>query len=180
MAKCNLDTSDPRFVVNGDASDADFEQGLQELREKLSRDHKLSGFYPHPMPGFPDYRGKVWKWDFAPSGERSSTRKGWRLLAYVENPNGPEPILARAFLCYDKDRQPKGDPAKFIAENLKKFFEKIKKIEAVEDRFRRQDLPDGTIVSMCYACYETIHSPTHDEADINEDAHQCLVLEEPA
>jgi hypothetical protein len=43
------------------------------------------------------------KWDFEPSGNKSYTRKGWRLYAYVPDPNASEPILAQAFLAYDKN-----------------------------------------------------------------------------
>ncbi len=133
----------------------------------------MSHWVNHPMPGFPQYYDKVWKWDFAPAGDRSATRKGWRLLAYVENPKGPEPVLARAFLCYDKDRDPGRNPEKFIAKCLKEFFSHAIKIETTPDRFRRQTVLDGQIVSLCYECCETIFSADNDAADIAESAHEC-------
>jgi hypothetical protein len=125
------------------------------------------------MPGFPDYQNKVWKWDFGPSGERSSTRKGWRLIAYVPEPNAPEPIPARAFLCYDKDEEPKGNPAKFLADTLKEFLSATRKIEPTPDRFRRQPLADGKFVSLCYECFEQIFTESDDEAGLAESAHEC-------
>jgi hypothetical protein len=174
LAKCKLNTSDPKFVILGDASDADLQSGLEELQRKLATEHTLSHFVNHPMPGFPDFQNKVWKWDFAPGGDTSSTRKGWRLLAFVPEPNGPEPILARAFLCHDKDEGPKKNHAKFIAKALKKYLAEIdKRIEATPERFRRQDLPDGTIISLCYECGEALFSPDHAEADLLESTHEC-------
>jgi hypothetical protein len=175
LAKCALDLTDPKFVIVGDASDSDLQAGLKELQLKLAnQDHKLSGFFNHPMPGFPEYQNKIWKWDFAPAGASSSTRKGWRLLAYVPNPKSPEPIPARAFLCYDKDQQPKGNPAQFLAEKLKVFLVKVVvKPLATEDRFRRQHLSDGKLVSMCYECFHQIFSDDDDAADIAESTHEC-------
>jgi hypothetical protein len=173
VARCALDLTDPRFEIEGDASDSALQAGLTELQAKLAKDHRLSGFFSQPMQGFPDYQKRVWKWDFAPSGEGSSTRKGWRLLAYVPDPHAPEPIPARAFLCYDKDEEPKGNPAKNFANRLKKFLSKVIDVQATPERFRRQELADGRIVSMCHGCFETIFSPSHEEADLVESAHEC-------
>lgn len=176
MAKCKLeiDISDPKLVILGDASDADLQSGLEELQGKLADEHTLSHFFNHPMPGFPDFQNKVWKWDFAPSGDTSSTRKGWRLLAFVPEPNGSEPIIARAFLCYDKDRGPKKNHEKFVAKTLKKYLVEVeRRIEATPERFRRQDLKDGKVVSMCYECGETLFSDDHGQADDTEAGHEC-------
>jgi hypothetical protein len=98
---------------------------------------------------------------------------GWRLLAYVPNPNGPEPILARAFVCYDKSEESKGDPAKALAKALKKFLSDTRPVELTEDRFRRQVHPDGRTISACFACYEIIFSANDEEADIAEGVHEC-------
>ena len=175
MAKCRLDIDDPKFVVLGNAADTELKAGLQELQQKVLDDHRLSGFFSHPMPGFPQFQNKIWKWEFAPSGDRSSTRKGWRLLAYVENPDAAEPVSARAFVCYDKAQQPKGNPATFVAERLKEYLSEVRRIEATPDRFRRQDLADGGVVSICYECFETIHCADHADADVLEAGHDCPV-----
>ena len=125
------------------------------------------------MKHFPDYQGRVWKWDFAPSGDKSSTRKGWRLYAYVPDPKAPEPIPARAFLCYDKSDAPKGDYAKYLAGILKKFLSTIVVVAATEDRFRRQPLTDGTIVCTCYTCFEQVIVATEEEAATLDSTHNC-------
>jgi hypothetical protein len=173
LAKCTLDTTDPKFRILGNAGDADIQAGLDELRSNLAKDHKLCHFFSQPMKKFPAYQNKIWKWDFAPTGDRSSTRKGWRLFAYVSNPHGPEPILARAFVCYDKNQEPKGNPTKFLADVLKKFLAEAIKIEKTEIRFRRQIHPDGRVISICYECCELIFSSDDNEADFAEDTHAC-------
>jgi hypothetical protein len=173
LAKCALDLTDPNFIIVGDASDGDLRAGLEELQLKLAQDHKLSSFFNHPLPGFPEFQNKVWKWDFSPAGDSSSTRKGWRLLAYVPDPKSAEPIPARAFLCYDKDQQPKGNPAKFVAKQLKAFLSQVVRIEATADRFRRQNISGHKVISTCYECFEQIISDDDETADIAESAHEC-------
>jgi len=173
LAKCTLDTTDPKFRILGNANEADFQAGLDGLRSNLAKDHTLSHFFCQPMKKFPVYQNKIWKWDFAPTGDRSSTRKGWRLLAYVANPQGPEPILAKAFLCYDKNQEPTGNPTKFLAETLKKFLSEVTKVETTEVRFRRQVHPDGRVISICYECCELIFSSDDNDADLAEDTHVC-------
>jgi hypothetical protein len=175
LAKCNLDfdIADPKFVIRGDAPSSNLLAGLKELQTKLATNHQSSHFVNHPMPGFPQYQNKIWKWDFAPAGDSGSTRKGWRLFAYVPDPKAPEPIPARAFLCYDKDEEPSGNPAKFLALRLKDYLSGVVRVEAKPERFKRQVLQDGTIVLICHTCYEVIRSPDHAEADIIESTHEC-------
>jgi len=176
LAKCKLGTDHPKFLIRGDASDADLQSGLKELQDKLAKDHKLANFFPQPMKGFPQYQNKIWKWDFAPSGQSSAHRKGWRLFAYVPDPQAAEPIPAEAFVCYDKDQEPKGNPAKFLADVLKDFLTSAIAIQATPDRFRRQTLANGKIVSLCYECCETIFSENNEEADGVEASHECRPL----
>ncbi len=125
------------------------------------------------MPGYPQYEKKVWKWDFEPAGNKSYTRKGWRLYAYVPDPDAPEPILALAFLAYDKSDQPKGNPAKHLADALKGFLYATVDIKATPDKFRRMGGPNDQVVSLCYECFETIISENDSEADIAESTHEC-------
>jgi hypothetical protein len=175
VAKCKLDLSDSKLrILGGNLSDSSLQSGLTELQTKLLKDHRSSHWVPHPMPGYPQYANKIWKWDFAPVGERSSSRPGWRLLAYVPDPQAPEPIPARAFVGWDKDRQPKGNPAKFIADVLKEFLSLTVTVTATPDRFRRQFLVDGKIVSLCLECCgEPIFSDTETDADTAEAGHVC-------
>jgi hypothetical protein len=134
---------------------------------------KLAHFVCQPMKGFPAFQNKIWKWDFAPAGDSSGTRKGWRLFAYVPDPNAPEPIPAQAFICYDKDQEPKGNPAKNLAGVLRDFLSSAIAIQPTPDRFRRQTLADERIISICYECYENIFTTNNDEAEIAESTHEC-------
>lgn len=171
--KCNLDLNDPQFRILGDALEADLKSGLQELQNKVAKDHTLSGFFLQPMKKFPEFQGKIWKWDFAPDGDRAHTRKGWRLFAFVPNPQAPEPVPARAFLCYDKDQEPQGNPSKYLAQVLRQFLSQTIQVSATPDRFRRQTLADGKIVSLCLECCEALFSADEEEANGVEEAHQC-------
>jgi hypothetical protein len=132
----------------------------------------LSMWFNHPMPGFPDFEGKVWEWDFKPTGERSYTRPGWRILAYVPHPNGPEPILARPFICWDKSQAPKTNPQKFISDALKKFLFKTVKIAPEEDVFRRTVDSQGKNIAVCQLCWGHVESLELEELDILMDVHK--------
>lgn len=176
MSKCKLDVSHPNFRSIGGASGPSFDAGIKELQDKVARDHRLSNFFPQPMPGYPQYEKKVWKWDFEPSGNKSYTRKGWRLFAYVSDPNDSEPIVAQAFLAYDKSDQPTGNPAKYLAHTLKEFLASTGKVEAKTDKFRRMPGPNGQTVSMCNDCFETIFSPNEAETEIAEARHEGICL----
>lgn len=154
-------------------NDAELKRGLQELRQKLAGDHRLSGFFNQPMKGYPSYQNRIWKWDFAPEGDTSSTRKGWRLFAYVENPNSAEPIVATPFLVYAKPG-PKGNPPTHISAALKKFLTMQIQDEEQEERYRHQTDSDGKTRSICLACWCTvIVSDSADEVIAAEGSHAC-------
>jgi hypothetical protein len=174
LARCRLDLDHPKFQIIGNASEAALDAGLIELRNKVAINHKISGFFNQPMPKFPDYQNKIWKWDFAPEGDRSGTRKGWRLYAYVADPNAAEPIPAIAFLCYDKKNSPTGDPVRYLVGVIRQFLVETIKVTPVEDRFRRQTDADGTIISLCYDCCATVAmSAEIGDVEIAEELHTC-------
>ena len=171
MSRCDLDLQHPKFRH---ANDAALELGLSKLRETVAKDHKLSGWVNHPMPKYPLYQNRIWKWDFAPEGSRSSTRKGWRLYAYVPDPKAPEPIPAIAFLCYDKTDAPTGDHTKFVAKAIKDFLAATIEIQTKERPFRRQVNSDGETISLCLKCCElVIISADIADVELSEDTHEC-------
>jgi hypothetical protein len=173
LARCDLDLQHPKFRR---ANDAALELGLNKLREAVAKDHRLSGWVNHPMPKYPLYQNRIWKWDFAPEGDRSYTRKGWRLYAYVPDPKAPEPIPAVAFLCYDKTEAPSGDHTKFVATAIKKFLEATIVVKVVAKPFRRQINGDGEIISLCEECCELVLiSADEAEIEIAEGAHRCVI-----
>jgi hypothetical protein len=175
LARCNLDLHHPKFRHY---QDQELELGLEKLRQTVAKDYKLSGWVNHPMPKYPLYQNKIWKWDFAPEGDRSRTRKGWRLYAYISDPRAAEPIPATAFLCYDKADTPSGDHTKFVAAAIKKFLAETIEVEAVDNPFRRQVNGDGEIISLCENCCELVLiSPDESDIEIAERTHQCVVAD---
>ncbi len=89
------------------------------------------------MSRFPEFQNKIWKWDFAPSGDKNRTPR-LALITHVPEPTGPEPILARAFICYDEDQDQKGESANFVAEVLKECLSHTIRIVATPERFRHK------------------------------------------
>ena len=126
------------------------------------------------MPKYPQYQNKIWKWDFKPEGDRSGGRKGWRLYAYVENPDAAEPIPAVSFLYYDKSETPQGDHVKYLVGVLKKFLAQTVEVRIEEARFRRQTDADGSVISLCNVCWETVAiSVDISEVELAEGTHEC-------
>jgi hypothetical protein len=177
LAQCKLDITHPNFRASvGD--DPELHSGLAELSSKVAKDRTLSGFINQPMPKFPAYQNKIWKWDFAPEGAHSSTRKNWRLYAYAPDPKALDPVPATAFLVYPRSENPKGNPATYLAKVLKKFLTENVQIGSKEERFRHQNMIDGSIRSMCLECWETV-SLSSDMADIEmaEAGHECNTVD---
>jgi hypothetical protein len=173
LARCKLDISHPKFLTSI-GNDAELLAGLTRLRDQVAKDHALSGFFRQPMQGYPEYQNKIWKWDFRPEGATSSTRKGWRLYAYVPDLNAPEPIPAIPFLFYSKPDDPGGNYADHVAKAIKKFLQQNVVIRVEEDRFKRQTHSDGRTISLCLTCFETVAmSADLDEVELLEGTHQC-------
>ena len=173
MARCRLDVKHPKFLksIGGEPGSA-LQLGLDELVKKLLRDHKLSNWFNHPMA--PHSTQVIWKWDFAPEGAHSSTRKSWRLYAHVSDPQAPEPIPATAFLLHPRGETPKGNPAKWVADALKQFLSSTVEIDSEEDKFKRSTDADGKIRSICYVCFDSV-AVSYALADIEvaESTHEC-------
>ncbi|MFI5109958.1 MAG: hypothetical protein ACHP78_14105 [Terriglobales bacterium] len=161
MARCDLNISHLRFR-GWVGDDPALNQGLEELRTKVAQQHKISGWVNHSMPKFPGYQNKIWKWDFAPEGAHSSTRKSWRLYAYVPDPKAQEPIPATAFFVHPRSKNLKGNPAKALADLLKKFLAPIELEMADMDNYRDQVDNEGRTISLCIECCCMICDPTTD------------------
>ena len=127
------------------------------------------------MKGHPTYQNRIWKWDFAPAGDRSGTRKGWRLFAFVPDPKAPEPILAVAFLVHDKSVAPENKYyPKFLADKLKEFLSETVLKDTPEDHFRHQTDPQGKTISLCCDCFATVAiSSDLSEIESLEATHNC-------
>lgn len=171
MSKCTLDIDEPKLVPLGNASESNRREGLIALRDKVAKDHNQSMWFRHPMTGFPEYHDKVWEWDFKPTGDRSHTRPGWRLLAYIPDPKGPEPILARPFICWDKSEAPKKNPQVFIAKALKKFLSERITVHVEEDTFTYR-VDGGTHIAICQLCWDNEQSTDLEELEVLKGIHK--------
>ena len=124
------------------------------------------------MKRFPQYTNKVWRWDFAPAGDHASTRLGWRLFAYVPDYNGPEPIIARAFICWDKKEEPKNNYIPFLAKILKDFLAERIEITTEENIFIDRMDGEGVTHSLCERCYYRMESSDQAELEIFKATHK--------
>lgn len=154
----------------GSFPEASIREGLRKLRDKVAEDHTLSNWFPYQFRGYADYANQVWEWDFKPTGDRSATRPGWRVFAFVPHPEGPEPILARPFLCWDKSKAPKGNEIPVIVNALKKFLSQRVQVKVEEETFR-QTIDGDLHIASCLLCYETLKANSADELDILKDTH---------
>lgn len=179
MARCALNVSHPKFKKLVDKqlkNHPDFYKCLDNFVRLVFKDYKLSGWVLHPMPGFPQYQNRVWKWDFKPGAiDQSGTRKGWRLYALAASSKpGAHPTPADAFFCYDKDDQPKGDSAKWLAEQLRNFLREDAVPVLPPEELFRHFVQSGQMVSVCLNCYVTVFvSESEAEIDMAQKSHQC-------
>jgi hypothetical protein len=177
VARCALNVSHPKFVrllAKSISTDPDLNTGLTSLQDNLAKDHRLCHWVNHPMPGYPQYKNRIWKWDFNPDqSSHSGTRKGWRLYAYVTDPEA-DPVSALAFFCYAKSNEPGGNPATWITAALKKFLAEDSDSRTEAERFRHQIQPDQQTRSLCLSCGESVCvSLIATEIEEAERIHQC-------
>ncbi len=171
MAKCKLDSDEPKLSIVGNIPEANVREGLSKLRNKVAHNHNISMWFRYSLKGFPDYANKVWEWDFKPTGDRSATRPGWSVFAYVPTPRGPEPILARPFLCWDKSQAPRGNEVPTIVAALKKFLSEHVRIEVEEETFRHTvDGPRN--IATCQLCWESFESADLEQLEILKATHK--------
>ena len=180
MGRCALHVSHPKFkklVDKYTQGHPDFYKSLDALCALVMKDYKLSGWVNHPMPGYPDYQGRVWKWDFKPGAiDSSGTRKGWRIYALAAHATpATHPTPATAFFVYDKDDEPPGNPAKWIAQALRSFLAEEAATEPVpEEAFRHFPHDDGKTISLCLKCCATVFvSGIEAEIEMAEATHKC-------
>ena len=105
-------------------------------------------------------------------GERSYTRPGWRLFAFVPNPDGPEPTLARPFVCWDKSQAPRKNQEAFIAKALKKFLSQHIVVEQEEEIFHHTVDGQGKNIALCQRCWDRVESFDLEELEILKDTHK--------
>ncbi len=182
MPKCSLNLAHPKFkklIEKHSQGRPNFQRVLEALGTSVLKDRKLCGWVNHPMPGFPQYQNRVWKWDFeADEGAQSTGRKGWRLFALAHGDGvSDHPMPADAFFCYDKSQEPSGNPVTWIVKELKRFLTDESTVPcSTEERFRRVLQGDGNTRSLCMTCCETV-AVTGEEPELSlaETLHVCLI-----
>lgn len=176
MAQCTLDLSHPSFELASATFKADpaFEGGLKELKRKVEAEHTSCNRVVQPMPGYPDCQNKIWKYDWAPTGDRSAGRKSWRMVVVVPEPN-IQPYRLIAISVYAKNQTSQLSLkalAKIFATATSPYPDATKPAET--EKFRRVNQPDGQTRSLCLNCGETV-AVALEELNIEdgEKQHSC-------
>ena len=174
MAKCTLDLSHPNFqkCLGSNQNSPAFMDGLRTMKSKVEAEHTSCHWVVQPMPGYPHCSGKIWKYDWSPTGQRSSTRKSWRLIVIVPDPHShPLRLIAAGF--YDK-----ASTAQLSNKELALTFAKIVNPDtdppaSDSPAFHRVEKSDGSTVSICRVCGETAaDSKVARELDAGEESHK--------
>lgn len=89
------------------------------------------------------------------------------------NHRSPDPVSASAFVCWDKQLEPRNNYIPFLAKILRDFLAKpIFEIKVEESTWIDRIDQDGIMHSLCDCCYYPIHSADLDEVEIMKDAHK--------
>lgn len=183
MARCSLNLSHPEFQKSAAQcreEAPDFADGLAEAQKKIEKEHTSCNRVVQPFGNgkFPQCHGKIWKYDWAPLGQRSANRKSWRMVVIVPDPS-KEPLELIAAAVYQKNSIDQLSLRELAAIFLRimKPLELCASTEPdAEEKFRRMDAGDGHTISLCYSCGGTAaKSASVDDLDAGEKQHQCPV-----
>lgn len=175
MAQCTLDLDHPFFqsAIAVFENDLEFHEGLRIVKDKIEAEHKSCNHVVQPMPGHTDCQNKIWKYDWAPAGARSSTRKSWRMVVVVPEPDArPLRLIAAAF--YSKNQA-----SQLTTKQLLQIFAGImagakgETPDQIIERFKRVTRADGQTASICVDCGETWIAETMEILDCIEAQHAC-------
>ena len=158
MAKCTLDLSHPYFkrTLIDFQDDPTFLEGLEILRKKVEAEHTCCHWNVQPMKGYPDCQGKIWKYDWAPPGDRSADRKSWRMVVIVPDPL-TKPYRLIAATVYAKNQT-----GQLSIKGLARILAAVTAIEvdtvqkSAPALFKHVVQDDGQTRSLCLSCCETV------------------------
>ena len=175
MAKCTLDLSHPVFVQSTESlqGDPSFKQGLADLKKKVETEHTSCNHVVQPMPGFPDCQNKIWKYDWAPAGQRSATRKSWRMVAVVPDP-AKQPYAVIAAAVYAKNRADQLT-LKQLAQIFLSVIRPASRLRLALDEERFLHVRQGDQMrSICLTCGDTVAlSSDITEVEEADSQHPC-------
>lgn len=179
MAKSKLDLSHPYFqkAISIHKEDRSFIEGLCEAQHKIEVEHTSCHRVVQPMgKKFPQCHGKIWKYDWSPTGQHAAHRKAWRMVAIVPDPNKqPYEIIAAAIY-------PKNEIDQLSAKQLAVIFAAVTApfvregaiAAAADESFRQVSNGDGQTRSLCNTCGESVG--VSDDPTVLKEAqsrHQC-------
>ena len=177
MAKSTLYLGHPYFqkAISSNLSDPQFMEGLTEAQRLIEANHDACHRVVQPMgKKYPQCHGKIWKYDWAPSGSRSSTRKSWRMVVIVPDPLS-QPYYIIAATVYAKSTV-----SELTLKQLATIFAAVtssprpQSQQETESGFRRVSNGDGKTRSLCITCGESVSvSAVHQELQEGEEQHQC-------
>jgi hypothetical protein len=158
LAKCTLDLSHPYFkkalLVFQD--DSTFAEGLEILKQKVEAEHTCCHWNVQPMKGYPDCQGKIWKYDWAPPGDRSAGRKSWRMVVIVPDP------LTKPYRLIAATVYAKSQTSQLSIRELAKILASITSPEiaageqTIPELFKHVIQDDGQTRSLCLGCCEAV------------------------
>lgn len=178
MAKCTLDLTHPSFLksIRKCAGDPAFDKGLRDATAKIENEHSSCNRVTQDGMGkYPQCVGKIWKYDWAPEGQRSRNRKCWRMVAICPDPQ-QQPYHLIAAGVYEKRAT-----EQFSARELAQVYAEIMAPQRGEKgrvpdeyRYNRSIDVDGTIRSVCLDCASmVITSPDEGKVGEAELQHEC-------
>lgn len=176
LAKSILDLNHPYFEKFLPRNDPQFTEGLERAKRLIEADHTACHWVVQPMGSkYPQCQNKIWKYDWAPVGAHCSTRKSWRLIAIIPEPEViPYHIIAATVYA-------KGDKDQLSLKQLAAIFASVTALSSLPDKtqesgknFRRVSNGDGRIRSLCGDCGESVSvSSDENELEHGENCHQC-------
>jgi hypothetical protein len=176
LAKSTLDLDHPYFqkAIRKLQSDPQFTEGLVEAQRLIEANHEACHRVVQPMgKKYPECHDRIWKYDWAPSGSRSATRKSWRMVVIVPDPFSPPYYLIGATVYA------KSSVSELALNQLAAIFAAVTgptvpQDQQEEPKFKRVPNGDGMIRSLCIACGESLSvSAFSDELEQGEEQHQC-------
>jgi hypothetical protein len=129
---------------------------------------------------YPQCHGKIWKYDWAPEGQRSRNRKCWRMVVICPNPTRqPYELIAGAVYEKRADEQLSNKQLAQIYAEILAPGARADQRDRIPDEFKFNEITDseGVVHVVCLEC-ATMVIESADQAAVEnaELQHQCEPL----
>ena len=122
---------------------------------------------------FRNATNRIWKYDWAPTGSRSSTRKSWRMVVVVLDPF-LQPYHLIAATIYAKNTVSQLTPRQLASIFASVTSSPPQNTQEAESSFKHVDNGDGSTRSICLTCGESVAvSALPQELQDGEIQHEC-------